>query len=178
VILAGRLLGLIYVPAGATVSAMADQVTEFGLALRVPLVGEVQASNVIALFALAVSAWALLRPWWNERKASLEVRCEEYRRVQRDRVESRIRYVVKNHGPAQARQVEVTFIRDGNPVDLILIGQNHRAATPLLHPGEEHHMNFAGAWGDKMPELVVVTWRDGRRLRRQRQEYHPSVRDL
>ncbi|WP_431907169.1 hypothetical protein [Micromonospora carbonacea] len=112
-----------------------------------------------------------------ERKASIEVRSEQYRKVNRDRVSQEQRYVVKNHGPAEAHSVEVTFFHEGKPVDLHLSGWNHRPTTPLLHPGEELHMNYAPAWGDTMPEKVVVAWQDGRNDR-QSQEFYPSHRDL
>jgi hypothetical protein len=152
--------------------------TALDVALRVPLVGDVQASNVIALFALVISAIALLRPWWNERRASIEVRFEQYRKIRGDRVGTEHRYVVKNHGPAEVRDLEVTFYREGEPVKLHLGGLNHGTTTPLLHPGEELHMNYAIMMGERVPEKVVVAWRDGRRFRRQRQEYYPASREL
>jgi hypothetical protein len=112
-----------------------------------------------------------------EGKASIEVRSEQYRKITNDRVGQQYRYVVKNHGPAEAHSVEVTFFRDGEPLELHLTGWNHRPNTPLLHPGEELHMNYASAWGDNPPEKVVVAWRDGR-PDRQSQEFYPSHREL
>ena len=152
-----------------------------GIALSVSAVGvprpNLEASDGISLVALAVSAVALGRPWWNERNASIEVRSEQYRRIIGERVSREQRYVVKNHGPAQAHDVQVTFFRDGQPVELHLSGWNHRAHTPLLHPGEELHMHPITTAEEGLPERVVVTWRD-RRIGGQSQEYYPSTRDL
>jgi hypothetical protein len=136
-----------------------------------------KASDYIASAAVVLSLFALVRPLWNERKASIEVRSERYRRVQGDQVRGEQRYVMKNHGPAQARDVQVMFFSDGKPVKLHLSGWNHRPYTPLLHPGEEMHMNYTLAMGKNMPEKVVVAWRDGR-IGRQSQEFYPSNRDL
>lgn len=147
------------------------------LAAEKVLMPDLKASDFIAVFALLVSAVALGRPWWNERLASIEVRSEEYRRIHGDRVSSEFRYVVKNHGPAQARSVEVTFFHADEPVAMHVAGWNHRTSTPLLHPGEEMHMNIVMAYGDHLPEKVVVTWRD-RRVGHQSQEFYPSLRDL
>lgn len=138
---------------------------------------DLKASDVIALLALAVSAVAFARPMWSERKASIEVRSEEYRRVRGKMVVTEHRYVVKSHGPAQARDVAVTFYAGSERVELTLTGWNHRAETPLLHPGEEMHMTFFPPHGDP-PDRVVVSWRDDRRFRRQSQEFYPSCREL
>lgn len=112
-----------------------------------------------------------------ESKASVEVRSEQYRKVRGDQVVTERRFVVKNHGPAEAHAVRVGFFHDGEPVELRLTGWNHRAETPLLHPGEEMHMNYSPAMGDKIPEKVVVHWRDDR-LEQQSQDFYPSHRDL
>lgn len=141
------------------------------------VVGGIGLGDLTALVAIAISMVALARPWWNERKASLEVRSEEYRRIRGNRADIGARFVVRNHGPARARGVEVRFFHDGQPVNLALIGWANQAQTPLLHPGEEYHMNYALTYGENMPELVVVTWRDARQ-RRHRQEFYPSVREL
>jgi len=115
--------------------------------------------------------------WQKERKASIEVRSETYRRVRGDRVSEEQRYVVKNHGPAEAHSVEVTFFSNREPVELHLSGWNHRPTTPLLHPGEELHMNYMLAMSENIPERVVVTWQDVR-AEYQSQEFYPSQRDL
>jgi len=112
-----------------------------------------------------------------EQKASIEVRSEQYRKVRGDQVHEEQRYVVKNHGPAEARSVEVMFFYNGEPVTLHLSGWNHRPTTPLLHPGEELHMNYLLTYGEDMPERVVVTWQDGR-VDQQSQDFYPSHRDL
>ncbi|MEV1018135.1 hypothetical protein AB0I89_32125 [Micromonospora sp. NPDC049801] len=112
-----------------------------------------------------------------ERKASIEVRSEQYRKVRGDQVATEYRFVVKNHGPAEAHAVRVGFFHNGKPVELRLSGWNHRTETPLLHPGEEMHMNYATALGDKIPEEVVVDWQDGRK-QRQSQDFYPITRDL
>ncbi|MGW4501473.1 hypothetical protein ACWENR_23010 [Micromonospora sp. NPDC004336] len=116
----------------------------------------------------------------NQRKeleASIEVRSEQYRKISGDRVSEQHRFVVKNHGPAEAHEVEVRFSRNEEPVELHFIGMNHRSHTLLLHPGEEMHMNYIMAWGEAPPEKVVVTWRDGR-SEGQSQAFYPSHRDL
>src|SRR5690606_39810545 len=91
-------------------------------ALKVNFVGNVDFGDLIALAALGLSLWTLLRPWWSGRKADLEVRSEQYRRIQGDRADSAARFVVKNHGPAEARDVAVSFLHDGQPVNLTLVG--------------------------------------------------------
>ncbi|MEU5724834.1 hypothetical protein ABZ783_23820 [Micromonospora sp. NPDC047738] len=166
------LVGCLIAGAGAMLLSVAAIV----LAKNVPM-PNLKASDFIALFALLVSAAALGRPWWNERLASIEVRSEEYRRIRGDRVSSEYRYVVKNHGPAQARSVEITFFQADKPVEMHVVGLNHRTSTPLLHPGEEMHMNMVMTYGQELPEKVVVTWRD-RRVGHQSQEFYPSLRDL
>ncbi|KAB1922510.1 hypothetical protein F8280_18820 [Micromonospora noduli] len=112
-----------------------------------------------------------------ESKASIEVRSEQYRKIRGDRVDEQQRFVIKNHGPAEAQSVAVTFFRNGEPVELHLMGVNHRTSTPLLHPGEELHMNYILMWNETPPERVVVAWRDGR-SEDQSQEFYPTHRDL
>ncbi|WP_406084885.1 hypothetical protein OHA01_11580 [Micromonospora zamorensis] len=112
-----------------------------------------------------------------ERIASIEVRSEQYRKIRGDRVDEGQRFVVKNHGPAEAHLVEVTFFSGGEPVEPLFRGVNPRPNTPLLHVGEELHMNYMLPWGQTPPEQVVVTWRDGR-SEGQSQEFYPSHRDL
>ncbi|MGX4657203.1 hypothetical protein ACWCHM_26300 [Micromonospora sp. SCSIO 07396] len=166
------LVGCLVAGAGAVVLSVAAIV--LAKSVSTP---DLKASDFIALFALLVSAAALGRPWWNERLASIEVRSEEYRRVRGDRVSSEYRYVVKNHGPAQARSVEVTFFHVNKPVEMHVVGFNHRTSTPLLHPGEEMHMNMVVTYGQELPDKVVVTWID-RRVGHQSQEFYPSLRDV
>lgn len=138
-------------------------------AIKINFSSDVGFGEVFALFALGVSVIALAVPWWKGRRADLEVRSEEYG--------GGYRFVVKNHGPARARDVEVGFSDDGQAVKLTLTGMGHRTTTPLLHPGEEHHMNYPLNYGQEAPEKVVVTWRD-KRLGLQRQEFYPSMRQL
>lgn len=163
--------------AGSALASIAAVVLSISAAVASMRGLDLKASDFISLFALVVSAFAFGRPWWNERKASIEVRSEQYRRIRGDRVDDEQRYVVKNHGPAQAHSVEVTFFREGNPVKVHLTGWNPRTHTPLLQPGEELHMNLVMAQGDQIPEKVVVTWWD-RRARHQSQEFYPSMRNL
>lgn len=112
-----------------------------------------------------------------EGKASIEVRSEQYRKIRGDRVSEEHRYVVKNHGPAEAHSVEVTFFRNEESVDLHFSGWNHRPTTPLLHSGEELHMNYNLMMGEEKPERVEVSWQDSR-SDRQSQAFYPSHREL
>src|SRR4051812_40534223 len=84
------------------------------LSMKVNVVSDVDAGDALALLALLVSLVALLRPLWLERRAVVEIRNEHI--VLQDKKPggkgSTERYVVKNHGPAVARDVEVAFIYD------------------------------------------------------------------
>jgi hypothetical protein len=154
------------------------------LALNVPFVDHpVKASDVIASVALCVSIIALLRPWFldwrRNRKASFEVRHEQYDRdwAGRDGKSDRhTRYVVKNHGPARARDVRVEFRKNGQAYTLS-VGGLTRTETPLLHPGEEHHIRYMGSFSELPPDEVLMTWRD-RRWRRQHGTFWPTYRDV
>ncbi|MEU5962639.1 hypothetical protein ABZ777_15635 [Micromonospora parva] len=110
-------------------------------------------------------------------EASIEVRSEQYRSVRGDWVDQERRFVVKNHGPARARWVEVTFFRDDVPVELHPRGLAHQHQTPLVHPGEELHMNYVLTLSEAPPEKVVVAWHDGR-SEPQSEEFYPTLRDL
>jgi hypothetical protein len=151
------------------------------LALNVPFIHHpVKASDVIASLALVVSIIALLRPWWmdwrHNRKASFEVRNEEYQRPVGWKMEMRhsARFVIKNHGPAIARDVRAEFRQDGQPANTAMFPYG-RTDTPLLHVGEEYHIEYSLAAGEGEPDSVVVTWRD-RRWREQRHEFWSTVR--
>jgi len=131
----------------------------------------VTTAEAIAFGALIVSAFALLRPWIKERrkeaKASIGVRIEQSQHGHQ--------YIVTNHGPAAADNVEVDFKdaevdRDG------LGGYNRHRKTPRLHPGEEHLMDWMTAMGEEIPRHIEVHWNDGR-LRRQSRDFYPSVKE-
>jgi hypothetical protein len=147
-------------------------------AVKVNVVGDVDAGDALALLALLVSLVALLRPLWLERRAVVEVRNEHV--VVPDRKPgsrgSTERYVVKNQGPAAARDVEVTFAYD-DPAQSLSRGGYNQPRTPVLHPGEELQLPYYLAMGDKSPQRVVVSWRDSR-FRKQTQEFYPAVREI
>lgn len=144
--------------------------------MQVNLVGNVDLAACMAVAAFLLSLLALLRPWWQEREANFEVRNEHVKGSTGDFRHGAQRYIVKNHGPAAARDVEVAFRYEDPAKSFRAVGWND-PRTPVLHPGEELQLTYSVGLGEKMPQQVEVSWRDSRR-RKQTQVFYPTVREI
>lgn len=146
--------------------------------LSAPPVSWVQvATFIVSGIALVVSVIALARPWWLERKASIEVRLERFPKQDREAKwnspSTDFRFVVKNHGPARAKDVNLKyFVGDIEGVPGFLWPRTD--PIPVLHATQEFHFDFQPALGSDLVDCVEVAWRD-RRIGTQRLKIWPGL---
>jgi hypothetical protein len=119
-----------------------------------------------------LSLVAIALPWWQRRKAILDVRMEKY--VSTDPTKG-TRIVITNRGPADAADVAIALRYEGQAAKTH-ISPLSRLSTPVLYAGEEYHVNLMMAFGDNYPDSVHLSWSDSRRGR-QSQMFWPSLRE-
>jgi hypothetical protein len=123
------------------------------------------ASNIIAVslgllslvFAVVVPA---LARWRRERRAEVEVRFERFWRLDTSRLASR--FVLKNHGPAWARQVELSRMVDskGQELDLDSLATSATPPVAQLLPGQEFHIIVEFSLAESDPMIIDAEWQD------------------
>jgi len=118
---------------------------------------------VIATVALALSMWTL----WRSRRTRLHAAPYAHFATFHQSAERAQQYlVVGNHGPSEARDLSVTFSRDGRPW---MPGWNGGEDSPFpiqaFAPGNPLALGCWGNWTEGKAGLAVatITWRDGRR---------------
>lgn len=119
-------------------------------------------SNVVALSAFVLAAWAAYMGWRARRPAAVRVAC-----IQVANGDQRSRYLlVVNEGPSEAHQVTVQFERDGE----LWEPTGGWAAWPfpleVLAAGDVFPLPIHGRAQPGEHAVVKTTWRD-RRLGRQ-----------
>lgn len=123
--------------------------------------GEREGSDVIAALAFVVSAVALLRPWWAERAAEMEVRDEVFRGAGVRDASHRI--VIVNHGPAVARNVRMIVTNsEGDVFTPTWVDPPLATEITRLHPRQEFHFGYLWIPGSPKPASARLDWEDRR----------------
>jgi len=120
-------------------------------------------NNLVALLALALSTWALLRQYLGGRRALVTA----WFALTPTGSGMSDRLVVINHGPAAARDITVTF---KNEVGDVWNGLEWRDPfpIPLLAAGDPFHAPSAAIIGNGTYLSTTIRWTDGRRGRQSR----------
>jgi hypothetical protein len=112
------------------------------------------------MFAGLTFVLAVLIPWWHRRKAGVEVRLECFQRIAGSNVSEETRLVIKNHGPATARDVHVKMGESGSGMPVP--EQHWQLPIPLLYSGQEYHLPIYLYLGSTYPDTVDISWADAR----------------
>lgn len=120
-------------------------------------VGPWLVNNLVALLALALSAWAILRQYLGGRRALITAwfALTPTGRGMSDRL------VVINHGPAAARDIIVTFKDEAGEVWEGVTFQNP-FPIPLLAAGDPFHVRSSSIHTDGPYLTARIEWKDGR----------------
>jgi hypothetical protein len=117
------------------------------------------AANAIALVALGLSAWALVSQTLSGRSATVSA---WFARTPGGAGKAD-RLVIVNHGPADARDVNLTFVNDQGEIwDLRTNGPNP-LPLPVLSPGDQFHLPIHVILGTGEWVRTTVHWTDRRR---------------
>jgi hypothetical protein len=122
-------------------------------------------SNVIAVtLGLLSLVFGVLLPaiirWRRERRAELEVRLEKFWRTDTSGLASRI--VIKNHGPAIARQVALTRLAntDGKELDLGSMAASPTPPVARLLANQEFHIIVQFMQNHGHLSVIDAEWKD------------------
>ena len=120
-------------------------------------------TNLVALLALGLSTWALLRQYLGGRRALVTA----WFALTPGGSGMSDRLVVINHGPGAARDITVTFI---NEVGDVWNGMTWKDPfpIPLLAAGDPFHAPSAAIIGNGTYLNATIQWTDGRRGRQSR----------
>jgi hypothetical protein len=124
------------------------------------------ASNVIAVaLGLLSLVFGVVLPavarWHRGRRADLEVRLERFWRTDSSRLAARI--VIKNHGPALARQVELPKLvnTEGQELDLDSLAASPTPPIAHLIPDQEFHVIVEFTLAHGHLGVIDAEWQDG-----------------
>lgn len=123
--------------------------------------------NAVALMAFGVAAAALwcgtLGPERSRRRAArlanVEVRFETYQVPDfSGSPKCRSRFVIHNHGPADALGFAIEEVRDVKDVDITAIMINPEFPIQCLASGQEFHIRALRTASQGDPHMVVMRW--------------------
>ncbi len=125
--------------------------------------------GIATAVALVLSVYNFVTQHLAARRASPSARFEEYVPIgwmSKDRPPTPARrLVVTNYGPANA--VDLVLELDGDP-RIISMHEGDALRVPILHPGEDYHVQLSLAWQEMYPAWVDLAWSDQRRARQHR----------
>jgi hypothetical protein len=119
----------------------------------------------VALLIGLVNLWfAVIRPWWRNRKASPAAQLDLLRYPAQSGgrwQEEEERVVVTNHGPARMRNVSVeVFDQDGRPLAEGLTALWPKMPVEILHVGQSLYLTLATSIAELPPTRAVIRWYD------------------
>ena len=124
------------------------------------------ASNIIAVtLGLLSLVFGVVLPaaarWQRERRAELEVRLEKFWRTDTSKLASRI--VIKNHGPAIARQIALPRLANtkGEELDLGPMAASPTPPVAQLLADQEFHIIVEFTLAHGHLSVIDAEWMDG-----------------